>query len=107
MYSRAIHNVGMDGLIVGLVILAAAALLLRPRADFTIRVRGGDVRISGRLPERKRREVMDFFGKQFCHRSRLTVVGHRQPRARTRLSIRGVADAGEEQMIRNFLAQTL
>ena len=88
------------------VILAVGIVLwfaLRPRYDFTITVKGGDVKLEGKLPAIQRAAITQFFLSDVPAAGAIRVRGRRVPRGPLRLSIDGELSAGDRQRIRNFL----
>ena len=88
-------------------ILAVVAVVLylglRSRYDFTITVRGGEVRFRGKLPTHKHRRIAEFFHRDFPSDARITIRGRRGPDGRWNLDIRGRLDRWEKQRVRNYL----
>ena len=72
--------------------------------DFTVKVRGREVSVTGRRASvALRSSLVQFFTNDFAPKRRLTVHGRRRRNGTYDLRVRGPVTAGEKQQVRNFL----
>lgn len=90
-------------LVMGGVFCVAVVLSVLSSADFTIRIRGGRVRIDGRMAGAVKGEIADFFEREFSDHESMTVRGWIGNGDRLKLRFRGNVPPGDQQRIRNFL----
>ena len=90
-----------------LVVLLLFALWARRAGagyDFTVKVRGREVGVTGkRASVALRSSLVQFFTNDFPPKRRLTVHGRRRRNGTYELRFHGPVSAGEKQQLRNFL----
>jgi hypothetical protein len=93
-------------LLVGGVILTLLAHFLWPRSDFTIRVRGGSVGCSGKLPAAQKDAISTFLLDDLRVRNPVKIMGSWQA-GRLHLWFHGPLTTDQKQRVRNFLLTRL
>jgi hypothetical protein len=91
-------------LVAGLFVLALVAL--QTRADFTIRVRKGNVECRGRVPLAQVRGLSEFLLDDLAVRDAVTICGRWQG-GQLRVWFHGNLTKGQQQRVRNFLLTRL
>jgi hypothetical protein len=95
--------------LVATAMLLVLVVLLYLRAagagyDFTVKVRGREVTVTGRrVSIALRSSLVQFFTNDFAPKQRLTVHGRRRRNGTYELRFHGRVGAGEKQQLRNFL----
>jgi hypothetical protein len=87
-------------------LLAAAVWFLCTRPDFVIRVRHGQVRWQGKVPQAVREGLAEFLLQDLSLRGHVTICG-RWRRDRVETWFRGGLTPGQRQRIRNYLQTRL
>jgi hypothetical protein len=76
--------------------------LLRPPAQFVIRVSRGTVHFKGSFPRARRTEVEEFLKREFAAHGRITISAVKVSKQGLRFVVRGKIAEGDRQRIRNF-----
>jgi len=75
--------------------------LLRPRAQFVIRLSRGTVQFKGSFPLARRPEVEDFLKREFAEH-KISISAVKVSKRGLRFVVRGNITEGDRQRIRNF-----
>jgi len=85
------------------IVLYVIWLAVRPRYEFQIRTGVAGTQVTGRIAERQRHKIRDYFQETHLSVSSVKISGWRDGQKRLKLRFRGRLSQGEQQMIRNFL----
>ena len=81
--------------------------LLRPQAQFVIRLSRGAVQFKGSFPRARRQEVEEFLKQEFAEHRKITISAIRVSKRGLRFVVRGNVTEGDRQRIRNFFQMVM